>query len=621
MSVATSRAPSRAPASRPRRRARRGRRATTRALLATTRGTCTAHGLDGAFELTHDARGTTFVERVTLARGDDADALTTESGRDDDGTTWDADWYGDRRATTLDGAHASAMMTWVRTNQWNDELAAAGRLRRKKLAEGVEATAALRRYGVEAPTPAKVEKRGRGRAKRRTGREFGGFGGFGASSDARAPRVPRCATSVYAVSMLDGGRVGGRVFVDEATGFAWRAEFYHQRGVETWMFEGWERVAVSETDEVAVPRLAHRTHAEGQVTTFRAESTSSASEDRETYAALPSSSVAPWASERAWSGDDATIATCRGEGGHILVKATLESSDDGGASLTDWFVLDTASTGLAVAPHVADAVSMPSFGSMAIVGVAAPLEGALRRGKKLSVGALSLSSPIFMEQNLDGALRVPNGERLAGVIGLSVLGAHAIVRIHAPLRVPGSRDPPKLDVRVFRPEAYEPSAEIERAWEPVVFIDGVPYVECSYTIANDGFQGVTEMTTERRGLFKLALGTGGVGVVLGDRVAVEADVANRTKALRPGGIMSGPGESAGRLQRVGDEIVTGRIETVRFKSFEFKNVRAVVHLDGAPPDADLSPHADGAACADLFRGCEFVLDLRPSNPRIAVCPP
>ena len=126
MSVATSRAPSRAPASRPRRRARRGRRATTRALLATTRGTCTAHGLDGAFELTHDARGTTFVERVTLARGDDADALTTESGRDDDGTTWDADWYGDRRATTLDGAHASAMMTWVRTNQWNDELAAAG---------------------------------------------------------------------------------------------------------------------------------------------------------------------------------------------------------------------------------------------------------------------------------------------------------------------------------------------------------------------------------------------------------------------------------------------------------------------------------------------------------------
>jgi hypothetical protein len=109
--------------------------------------------------------------------------------------------------------------------------------------------------------------------------------------------------------------------------------------------------------------------------------------------------------------------------------------------------------------------------------------------------------------------------------------------------------------------------------------------------------------------------------VLGDRVAAEADVANRTKALRPGGIMSGPGESAGRLQRVGDEIVTGRIETIRFKSFEFKNVRAVVHLDGAPPDADLSPHADGAVCADLFRGCTLVLDLRPSHPRVAVVPP
>jgi hypothetical protein len=162
---------------------------------------------------------------------------------------------------------------------------------------------------------------------------------------------------------------------------------------------------------------------------------------------------------------------------------------------------------------------------------------------------------------------------------------------------------------------------VERAWQPVVLIDGVPYVELTYTIANDGFQGVTEMTTERKGLFKLALGTGGVGAVLTKRVADDADVANRTRALQPGGIMSGPGENSGRLQRVGDEIITGRVETIKFNSFELKNVRAVIHLDGDQPDLDLSPHADGAVCADAIRGCELVLDLNPTAPRLAVVPP
>lgn len=33
--------------------------------------------------------------------------------------------------------------------------------------------------------------------------------------------------SVYAVSMFDGGRVGGRVFVDEVMGFVWCVEFYY----------------------------------------------------------------------------------------------------------------------------------------------------------------------------------------------------------------------------------------------------------------------------------------------------------------------------------------------------------------------------------------------------------
>ena len=48
----------------------------------------------------------------------------------------------------------------------------------------------------------------------------------------------------------------------------------------------------------------------------------------------------------------------------------------------------------------------------------------------------------------------------------------------------------------------------------------------------------------------------------------------------------------------------------------FETVRALTHAGGDPPDLALSPHCDGALCADLFRGCRLVLDL--GNDRVAV---
>jgi len=593
----------------PRRRSHRHRQPGTRATAddadaratAITTGTVRAHGVDGHFVLARDVDGAAFVERVELA-----ESLTTTSGRDNDGATWDADWFGDARANALDGAETSSMMTWVRTNQWNG--GARGRVRVKKLAEGATAEAALRRFSVEAPkSSSRVESKGAKGKKRRGGRER--------RSD--APKPPKCACAVYAISILDGGKVGGRVFVDEATGFAWRAEFYHQRGVERWLFEGWERMVSEDGREAFTPALAHRTSAEGQVTMFRARETTFAASAMSF--SKPESSVADWSPKREWSSAAGAVSTCRGEGGHILVKPKLESAD-GATTSSDWFVLDTASTGFAVTGDVADAVSMSAFGTMSITGVAAPLEGAMRRGHALSLGPLTLSSPLFMEQNLDGAIRVPGGERLGGVLGMPAL-AHAVVRLRAPMRVAGSRDAPKLEVTVVKRDEYAPTAEVERAWQPVTFIDGVPYVRLAYTIADDGFAGIAATTMEREGLFKLALGVGGVGAMLSAKVAAASNLANRTKALQPGGIMSGPGENTGRLQRVGGEIVTGRVAAVRFKNFEFINVRAVAHLDGDPPDADLSPHADGAVCADLFRGCTVVFDLASDRPRVAVVPP
>lgn len=568
------------------------------------RGRVWAHDMEGNFNLEYASLGTAFHERVVLEA--DGARLETSGGRDANDDVWDVDWYGIGRVNALDGAHLSAMMTWVRTNQWQGE--ARSKLRLKQLAAGCAARMAMEKFGVAAPKRLDVDKK---KSKKRVGgrgreRERGG------TRAQTAPKLPACPTSVYAMTMLDGGRVSARVFVDESTGYAWRAEFYHQRGVEQWTYEGWEKRNSSSSDvNVAVPALAHRIHAEGNVTVFRTSDANASQADSEAFR-MPSTSSSSRVSWKSREGGDVPLVACRGEGGHILVKAKTSSED--------WYVLDTASTGMAISTSVADGANMESFGSMSIVGVAASLEGRLRSGRELVFGDLTVSEPIFMEQNLDGALRMPNGERLGGVLGCPIL-AHAIVRVHAPLRIPGSRDAPKISVYVCDPESYSPSPEVERAWQPVVLIDGVPYVELTYTIANDGFQGVTEMTTERKGLFKLALGTGGVGAVLTKRVADDADVANRTRALQPGGIMSGPGENSGRLQRVGDEIITGRVETIKFNSFELKNVRAVIHLDGDQPDLDLSPHADGAVCADAIRGCELVLDLNPTAPRLAVVPP
>lgn len=563
-----------------------------------------SRGLDGRFELFVDTTSSAHGETCALETSrEDGGRLTATSGRDARGRCWDVDWYGDARANASSGSHLSSMQTWVRTNQWNH--GARALLRVKTLATGLDASRAVREYGARFEESGARERRAE-RAPKKNRAPRGRREEDGRAFD----HAPKCATSVYAMTVLDGGKIGARVFVDESTKKPWRAEFYHQRGVETWTFEEWDDVKLDDGTVASTPSVARRKNSEGQITVYLSETTT-ATTDGDASFAMPASTST---SERSWSSESSTLSAVRGDGGHVLVKATLESGDEG------WFVLDTASTGLVIAPWAADSCSMPSFGSMAVASIAAPLEGALRRSREISIGSFRMMSPIFMEQNLDGALRVPDGQRLTGVLGVPAL-AHSIVCLHAPMRVPGSRDAPKLTVEFHDPESYVPSGEIERAWQDVTFIDGVPHVQLAYTVANDGFKGVTAMTDERVGLFKLSLGTGGTGAVLSARVAKEAELAERTKALQPGGVMSGPGESAGRLQRVGDEIVTGRMETIRFKGFEFKNVRAVVHLDGDPPDADISPHADGAVCVDLFRGCELVLDLRNTQPRVAVVPP
>jgi hypothetical protein len=225
-----------------------------------------------------------------------------------------------------------------------------------------------------------------------------------------------------------------------------------------------------------------------------------------------------------------------------------------------------------------------------------------------------------------------------GVLGADFL-QHSVVEVRAPKRVPGSPKAPSFDVLCFDPAGYTPSDRVSAAWQRVEWIQGVPHVRVKVTVADDGLtpEPLLEQKLPRGGpqagtgagpddasggsgwegrLFRLSLGAGGAGAIVSARAAKEWKMVERTVGLQPGGVMSGPGEERSRLARVEPEVVTGRLRRVEFAGGRFETVRALTHTTGDPPDLALSPHADGALCADLFRGCTLVLDF--GRNRIAV---
>ena len=141
------------------------------------------------------------------------------------------------------------MMTWVRTNQWNG--GARGRLRGRN---SRRARTQRRRFGGLASRRRKRPSASRERAPRGRGRVEAGETDGARRRNRRSARAG-CTRSRCWME----GKSAGRVFADESTGFAWRAEFYHQRGVERWLFEGWERTVSDDGKEAVTPALAHRT--------------------------------------------------------------------------------------------------------------------------------------------------------------------------------------------------------------------------------------------------------------------------------------------------------------------------------------------------------------------------
>lgn len=601
--------------------------------------------------------------------------LLCQSGYDPEtDVAWETELgSGTCRATSFDGAHRSLLISWIRSGQWLNGQAARRRLLLKLIRGPKVPLRALVEEHTMVPklsTSALVAepepgggRRGkeRGKGGRKGDKSKGGKKKFGdavsrvsAREVRRAgapPPIPSGDGALVAVACR-GGSVGARVWLHRSND-GWvphRCELATPEGVETWVFGEWSR----SEDGLLVPGVSHQTHPAGNSCVYRAKKTVSSEEESSSnlfsqpYEGYPRDN-SRWPVPTYTSGDAsvmeaaAAVPAARGEGGHVLIAPRLN-----GEASPGWFVLDTSCAGFAIEPSVADRLGMPAFGELSVVGVSnAALSGAMRRGTTISAGCVNVPAPVYMEQSLSAALRTPpppigsdpsTGGGLVGVLGADFL-QHSVVEVRAPKRVPGSPKAPSFDVLCFDPAGYKPSDRVSAAWQRVEWIQGVPHVRVKVTVADDGLtpEPLLEQKLPRGGpqagtgagpddasggsgwegrLFRLSLGAGGAGAIVSARAAKEWKMVERTVGLQPGGVMSGPGEERSRLARVEPEVVTGRLRRVEFAGGRFETVRALTHTTGDPPDLALSPHADGALCADLFRGCTLVLDF--GRNRIAV---
>jgi len=233
----------------------------------------------------------------------------------------------------------------------------------------------------------------------------------------------------------------------------------------------------------------------------------------------------------------------------------------------------------------------------------------------------------MMEVALDGAVRGSGAEAVAGLLGNDALH-RVVLELVAPSRAPGDPRAPPVTAVVHRPESYAPHAEL--SWAPLTFVEGVPHVAAGFDVEEEGGLGEGGVASAApalreaevpggtscsdHALFALNLGVGGVSVVLSARAQAQLMLAQRLgMAARPGGVVTGAGERRGRLADVQAEeaggIVTGRLAKVDIAGAHFEYPRVLCHVGRDPPDAQVSPHAAGTLCADLFRGCHVVLDF------------
>jgi hypothetical protein len=409
----------------------------------------------------------------------------------------------------------------------------------------------------------------------------------------------RESTGVLGLS-LPGSPVVGRLWLHDVAGGATplRLELtLHSGGSESWSWAHW-------------PTRAVHTQATGQTSDFTA---ASVSDEPETAEAPPQSLeealAAPSEEEAApFPFQSAAVEVARSPGAHFLVLATL-----GGTPA--WLVLDPCCDTGALTRAAATSAAWEAVGEQRVHALGGAACAPLRRGGPglgvLQFGGLRLplTTP-HLELSLDGlGLQAPQGAAVAGLLGGAAL-RRCVLELHAPRRVPGARDAPRLRALVHPPGGYSPPPRVAVSWQRMRFIDGAPHVRAEVRL-EEGTDAPAHA-----GWYRLALGVGGTALLLSNATAQAMRFSSTVAPLQPGGTMAGPGEGRARMALLQEgELLSGRVASVELVGASFRFARAIVHAVD-PQDLQLSQRCAGLLCADLFRGCTLVLDW--ANERLAV---
>ena len=586
-----------------------GGRHPRRRTLFCARGEISALGTTGAFRLVFDEKNK-YKEEVALKNGLPPllGGFNEERDADDAYYSYESELSGTVRKNHLDGCEKNVLNTFARTYQWATSNGVNAMLRGKVVGVAETCVEAIARYSMKPPPLTTSGKNRKKKKKRQSGFEDG-------AEETLPPNMPKgkTKTAVIALAFAIKPKIGMRVFVNLNDFTVWRAELITPEGVELWRFS-------SGDGEVEV---AHREHAAGHVSVYKTTEEKCVSDSDDDDESFEAPYYGTLSDNQTSISKTTSIDVVRCEGGHFLAETSR-----------GYFFVDFSShvSGIdksAAALSTNEDLKICGYTSSLGVG-GAPIRGNIRVGDFDAFGS-TRRNVAFWEQSLDAAARLPGTltSPPAGSLGIDAI-SDTIIRLNASKRVPGSRKNPKVTLDAFANETelrlassgYSSSNnssgneddDFVLPWSKLIFIDGAPYVEC-FLNPDDS---MVKTVNSKRGIYKLSLAVGGVGVILSNRVATELNLIEQKQGLSPGGILSGAGENTGRLARVSNETYTIRADSFRIGRFGFKHatVRALTHLDGDPPDLGLSCHADGIICADLFRGCCVYIDAK--NERVAV---
>ena len=384
--------------------------------------------------------------------------------------------------------------------------------------------------------------------------------------------------------------------------------------------------------------------------------------------------LAPWAPRVSFHGGArVAVKCCRGNGGHIFVRAKIDGKDPGG-----WWLVDPSLTGMAITRSTASQMNLPCVagGERRFVGLGGtPIKGRYRIAHNFSLGEdgayVSFDRLTLVELELDGAVRPPDSsgddKAVVGVVGADVIN-RVVAILDMPRRVPGSRSPAIPKVTVLDPTDADATntwldARTQVAWQEVRSFGGVPHVRlgvamedptplpgtpeaeaeefatASAEIISGVAQPITSSiadppgfapslgdfggygSTSDGGWFAIDLGIGGTAVVLTRAAAMRSRFvdARHFPMLTPGGVVTAPGETSARMESIAEaEVLSGRLARLEFRGGCLASPRAIVHVRGDPKNLQLSAHSCGAVSADALRGMTAVLDLANSRAAFVV---